>query len=86
MRRWLQLVLACVLILAVLTLCIAPAYAIFPCALRAWNSAWVLFFVLCTLIVYAYAAPLLAEGFVAETWRDRAGGDDPLRLTCTLQI
>lgn len=86
MKRWLQLVLACALIVAVVTLCIAPAYSVDACALRAWNSSLILLFVLSTLIVYAYASPLLAVAYLADPWRDRAGGGDLLRFTCTLLI
>lgn len=81
-----HIVVTCAVLAAVIILCIAPAYAIYPCALRAWNSAFALLFLLCTLIVYALAAPALAEAILAATRHDRPGGGDLLRLTCTLQI
>lgn len=86
MRRWLQIVFAGVLIAALAILFIAPAYSIFPCALRAWNSSMTLLAALCTLIVFAFAAPMLAEQFLADGRRDHTGGPDRLRLTCSLLI
>jgi hypothetical protein len=84
--RWFQIAFACVLIAAVAIICIAPAYSIQPTALRAWNSCLSLFAALCTLIVFAFAVPMLTEEFFCVAVGEAAGSCNRLRLTCTLLI
>jgi hypothetical protein len=85
-KRWFQVAFACFLIGAVCVLCVAPAYSVQPTALRAWTNSLTILAALCTLILFALAAPLLSLDFFVSEKSHRGQTIDRLRLTCTLLI
>jgi len=84
--NWKTIVCACIVIAAVVVICIAPAYSLQPTALRAWNSSLGLLAALSTLVIFSLAAPSNCERFILEAVRSRPGGCALLQFTCTLLI